>query len=90
MYIAFLILLRQAPSHFSLSPSLSPSGRSDNPLAKLYTTSTMEHHHFNHCIMILNSDGNKLLQALTPEDYKTVITILENAILATDLKLYFQ
>ena len=26
-----------------------------SPLAKLYSTSTMEHHHFDHCVMILNT-----------------------------------
>ena len=30
--------------------------RIQSPLAKLYTTSTMEHHHFNQCIMILHSN----------------------------------
>ena len=29
--------------------------RSASPLAQLYSTSTMEHHHFDQCIMILNS-----------------------------------
>lgn len=27
-----------------------------SPLAMLYSTSVMEHHHFDHCIMILNSE----------------------------------
>ena len=30
--------------------------RTESPLAQLYGTSTMEHHHFDHCIMILNSE----------------------------------
>lgn len=30
--------------------------RSESPLAQLYGTSTMEHHHFDHSIMILNSE----------------------------------
>ncbi len=30
--------------------------RSDSPLATLYSTSTMEHHHFDQCIMILSSE----------------------------------
>lgn len=29
--------------------------RASSPLAQLYSTSTMEHHHFDQCIMILNS-----------------------------------
>ena len=30
--------------------------RSCSVLAQLYSTSTMEHHHFDHCTMILNSE----------------------------------
>ena len=30
--------------------------RSESPLALLYGTSTMEHHHFDQCIMILNGE----------------------------------
>lgn len=30
--------------------------RSESPLALLYSTSTMEHHHLDHCVMILNSE----------------------------------
>lgn len=36
--------------------------KTDSPLAILYTTSTMEHHHFDQCIMILNSEGNNIFQ----------------------------
>lgn len=31
-----------------------------SPLAMLYSTSVLEHHHFDHCIMILNSEVRKL------------------------------
>ena len=34
----------------------------ESPLAILYSTSTMEHHHFDQCVMILNSDGNNIFQ----------------------------
>ncbi|CAH1783003.1 unnamed protein product [Owenia fusiformis] len=64
--------------------------KSDSPLAMLYGTSTMEHHHFDHCIMILNSEGNNIFQHLNPEDYRKVIKVLESAILSTDLALYFK
>lgn len=60
------------------------------PLAKLYTTSTLEHHHFDQCIMILQSEGNTILQALSPDDYKLVVRYIEAAILSTDLALYFR
>ena len=62
----------------------------DAPLAKLYTTSTLEHHHFDQCIMILQTDGNNILQALSPDDYKSVVRYIETAILSTDLALYFR
>ncbi|XP_019850838.1 PREDICTED: cGMP-specific 3',5'-cyclic phosphodiesterase-like isoform X2 [Amphimedon queenslandica] len=62
----------------------------ESPLAQLYTTSTMEHHHFNHCIMILNCDSNKLLQNVSSETYEKIIRVIEDAILSTDLSLYFK
>ncbi|XP_071946809.1 cGMP-specific 3',5'-cyclic phosphodiesterase-like isoform X2 [Antedon mediterranea] len=61
-----------------------------SPLALLYTTSVMEHHHFDHCIMILNSENNNIFQSLSAEDYQSVLKMLESAILATDLALYFK
>ncbi|CAG0894619.1 unnamed protein product [Cyprideis torosa] len=63
--------------------------KTDSPLALLYSTSTMEHHHFDQCLMILSSEHNNILQALSPTDYKHVIRLVENAILSTDLALYF-
>ncbi|XP_033125627.1 cGMP-specific 3',5'-cyclic phosphodiesterase-like, partial [Anneissia japonica] len=60
-----------------------------SPLALLYTTSVMEHHHFDHCIMILNSENNNIFQSLSADDYQSVLKMLESAILATDLALYF-
>lgn len=50
----------------------------------------MEHHHFDQCVMILNSQGNQILANLSPEEYSRVIVLLEEAILATDLANYFQ
>ncbi|KAL0277369.1 UNVERIFIED_CONTAM: hypothetical protein PYX00_004686 [Menopon gallinae] len=64
--------------------------KTESPLAILYTTSTMEHHHFDQCVMILNSEGNNIFQALSPEDYRYVMKIVENAILSTDLAMYFK
>uniref|UniRef100_A0A182P8X7 Phosphodiesterase n=1 Tax=Anopheles epiroticus TaxID=199890 RepID=A0A182P8X7_9DIPT len=64
--------------------------KTDSPLAILYTTSTMEHHHFDQCVMILNSEGNNIFQALSPEDFRTVMKVVETAILSTDLAMYFK
>lgn len=36
--------------------------RVESPLAKLYSTSTMEYHHFDQCIMILNGDVRACLK----------------------------
>ncbi|KFM65357.1 cGMP-specific 3',5'-cyclic phosphodiesterase, partial [Stegodyphus mimosarum] len=62
----------------------------ESPLAILYSTSTMEHHHFDQCVMILNSEGNNIFQSLSPEEYRSIISIVESAILSTDLALYFK
>ncbi|XP_075943306.1 cGMP-specific 3',5'-cyclic phosphodiesterase isoform X2 [Anarhichas minor] len=64
--------------------------RSDHPLAQLYCHSTMEHHHFNQCLMILNSSGNQILSGLSLDEYKTTLKMIERAILATDLALYMK
>ncbi|XP_055921410.1 cGMP-specific 3',5'-cyclic phosphodiesterase isoform X2 [Eupeodes corollae] len=64
--------------------------KTESPLAILYTTSTMEHHHFDQCVMILNSEGNNIFQALSPDDYRSVMKTVENAILSTDLAMYFK
>jgi hypothetical protein len=50
----------------------------------------MEHHHFDQCLMILNSPGNQILSNLSSEDYARVIHVLEDAILSTDLAVYFR
>lgn len=64
--------------------------RASSPLAQLYSTSTMEHHHFDQCLMILNSPGNQVLGNLSSDDYSQVIHVLEDAILSTDLAVYFR
>ncbi|XP_023938951.1 dual 3',5'-cyclic-AMP and -GMP phosphodiesterase 11 isoform X1 [Bicyclus anynana] len=63
--------------------------KASSPLAQLYSTSTMEHHHFDQCLMILNSPGNQVLANLSSEDYEKVVKVLEHAILSTDLAVYF-
>lgn len=40
--------------------------------------------------MILNSHGNQILSNLSPEEYRHVVSVLEEAILATDLAVYFR
>ncbi|XP_046405591.1 dual 3',5'-cyclic-AMP and -GMP phosphodiesterase 11 isoform X2 [Ischnura elegans] len=64
--------------------------KASSPLAQLYSTSTMEHHHFDQCIMILNSQGNQILSNMSSEEYSRIIKVLEDAILSTDLAVYFR
>ena len=64
--------------------------KSSNSLAQLYSTSTMEHHHFDQCIMLLNSHGNQILANVSKDEFKSVILVIEEAILATDLAIYFK
>lgn len=40
--------------------------------------------------MILNSPGNQILSNLSSEDYSRAIRMLEDAILSTDLAVYFR
>ncbi|KAK6621638.1 hypothetical protein RUM44_001445 [Polyplax serrata] len=62
---------------------------SASPLANIYTTSTMEHHHFNQTVAILQQDGHNFLQKLNKEEYRQVLNIIKHCILATDLALFF-
>ncbi|XP_063049981.1 cGMP-specific 3',5'-cyclic phosphodiesterase [Engraulis encrasicolus] len=64
--------------------------RSEHPLAQLYCHSTMEHHHFDQCLMILNSPGSQILSGLSLEEYRVTLKMIEKAILATDLALYMK
>jgi len=62
--------------------------KAKNPLAQLYSTSILEQHHFNQCVMILND--NQILGNLSKEKYHEVITVVKDCILATDLELYLK
>ncbi|KAA0203077.1 hypothetical protein HAZT_HAZT005709 [Hyalella azteca] len=64
--------------------------RASSPLAQLYSTSTMEHHHFDQSLMILNTSGNRILSQCTSEEFSRIVAVLEEAILATDLAVYFK
>ncbi|KAI8848806.1 hypothetical protein BC829DRAFT_209885 [Chytridium lagenaria] len=59
-------------------------------LANFYSTSVMERHHFNHAMTILNSPGHNILDQLDASEYKLSLELIEHAILATDLALYFK
>ncbi|KAI6175062.1 Phosphodiesterase [Aphelenchoides bicaudatus] len=59
------------------------------PLAAIYSTSVMEHHHFNQTVTILQQDGHNILRSLKSDDYKKVLSLVKHCILATDLALFF-
>ena len=50
----------------------------------------MEKHHFNQCVMILNSPGHGIFDHLSDSDYRRVIESIEHYIISTDLGLYFK
>uniref|UniRef100_A0A0N5AIG2 Phosphodiesterase n=1 Tax=Syphacia muris TaxID=451379 RepID=A0A0N5AIG2_9BILA len=59
------------------------------PLAAIYSTSVMEHHHFNQTVTILQQEGHNILKSLSSNDYKQVLRLIKQCILATDLALFF-
>uniref|UniRef100_H3A1Y1 Phosphodiesterase n=1 Tax=Latimeria chalumnae TaxID=7897 RepID=H3A1Y1_LATCH len=65
--------------------------KSGSALAQLYGTSaTLEHHHFNHAVMILQSEGHNIFATLSSKEYSNMMQLLKQAILSTDLTLYFE
>ncbi|KAH1018184.1 hypothetical protein HUJ05_005998 [Dendroctonus ponderosae] len=61
----------------------------ESPLASIYSTSTMEHHHFNQTVTILQQEGHNIFNKLSSSDYKQVLGLLKHCILATDLAVFF-
>ncbi|KAB0792388.1 hypothetical protein PPYR_14347 [Photinus pyralis] len=59
------------------------------PLAAIYSTSTMEHHHFNQTVTILQQEGHNIFSKLSSAEYKQVLSLIKHCILATDLALFF-
>lgn len=53
-----------------------------SPLAVLYSTSTMEHHHLDQCMMILSEDSNNILQV-------SLIIFSRNAWFIKKMSIYF-
>uniref|UniRef100_T1GUS3 PDEase domain-containing protein n=1 Tax=Megaselia scalaris TaxID=36166 RepID=T1GUS3_MEGSC len=62
----------------------------ESPLAAIYSTSTMEHHHFNQTVAILQNDGHNIFSKLTYQEYKQALSLIKHCILATDLALFSQ
>ncbi|XP_071004601.1 dual 3',5'-cyclic-AMP and -GMP phosphodiesterase 11A [Oncorhynchus clarkii lewisi] len=65
--------------------------KTGSALSLLYGTSaTLEHHHFNHAVMILQSEGHNIFSNLSSREYGDLMQLLKQSILATDLTLYFE
>ncbi|KAJ2954151.1 hypothetical protein O0L34_g2378 [Tuta absoluta] len=60
-----------------------------SPLAAMYSTSTLEHHHFNITVTILQQDGHNIFSHMSSEDYKEILGYIRQCILATDLAAFF-
>ena len=41
-----------------------------SPLAAIYSTSTMEHHHFNMAVNILQQENHNIFAKLNPDEYR--------------------
>lgn len=64
--------------------------KNKSPLSHLYSTSTMEWHHFKQGVFILETEGHNVLSSLSAKQYRHVLELMEDAILATDLVLFFE
>ncbi|KAM7008658.1 cGMP-specific 3',5'-cyclic phosphodiesterase [Tautogolabrus adspersus] len=64
--------------------------RSQQPLSQLYGHSSLENHHYNLCLFILNNSGSQILSGLSAEEYRSVLQMIKRAILATDLTVYME
>ncbi|XP_059140359.1 probable 3',5'-cyclic phosphodiesterase pde-5 isoform X2 [Physella acuta] len=64
--------------------------QSCSPLAAVYSTSTMEHHHFNQTVTILQNEGHNIFKYLSSDEYKKVLGDIKQSILATDLAMFFK
>ncbi|XP_067298062.1 cGMP-specific 3',5'-cyclic phosphodiesterase [Pseudorasbora parva] len=64
--------------------------RSNQPLAQLYGHSTLEHHHYDMCLLILNNPGSQILSSLSLKEYRACVQMIEKNILATDLAMYIE
>ncbi|XP_063714576.1 cGMP-specific 3',5'-cyclic phosphodiesterase-like isoform X3 [Symsagittifera roscoffensis] len=62
----------------------------ESPLAQLYSTSTLEHHHFDRFQAILLESSCDILANLRSEEQQAVVSSVKHAIISTDLALYFQ
>ncbi|KAB0344454.1 hypothetical protein FD754_021380 [Muntiacus muntjak] len=66
------------------------SRRSQNPLAKLHGSSILERHHLEFGKFLLSEETLNIYQNLNRRQHEHVIHLMDIAIIATDLALYFK
>ncbi|THD27079.1 Phosphodiesterase [Fasciola hepatica] len=59
------------------------------PLAALYSSSPMEHHHFNMTVTILQQRGHNVFSNCKTGSYRNILSLIKHAILATDLATFW-
>ncbi|CAF1370322.1 unnamed protein product, partial [Didymodactylos carnosus] len=64
--------------------------KSASTLASIYTTSTMERHHFNQTVTILQTENHNIFKHFSSKEYRLVLDDIRQCILATDLVLFFE
>jgi len=64
--------------------------RSSSPLATLYSSSTLENHHYDNFIRSLSIKGNNIFSSFSQDRFEASCKFIRKAILATDLGFYFQ
>ncbi|KAJ8254981.1 hypothetical protein GJAV_G00199580 [Gymnothorax javanicus] len=64
--------------------------KSGNPLAKLHGSSILERHHLEFGKTLLRDDDLNIFQNLNRRQHEHVIRLMDIAIIATDLALYFK
>lgn len=64
--------------------------KSGNPLAKLHGSSILERHHLDFGKTLLRDEALNIYQNLNRRQHETVIHLMDIAIIATDLALYFK
>ncbi|UJR10547.1 hypothetical protein I4U23_014747 [Adineta vaga] len=64
--------------------------KSSSTLASIYSTSTMERHHFNQTVTILQTENLNIFKHFSPKEYRQMLDEIRHCILATDLALFFE
>lgn len=59
----------------------------DSPIAAIYSTSTMEHHHFNQTVTILQQEGHNIFSKLNSSEYKQVLGLVKHCILGKIIRI---